>query len=151
MNVEEMLEGMLRRDEGERLKVYNDKTGKPIVSADLSGGHPTIGIGRALDVQGLTVVEASYLLLNDIQRVVAEVEVFPWYPALVDARKAVILSMVFQLGLNGFEDFTNLIAAVQYKNWTRAAAEMKSSKWFTQAEVRVTRLALQMETGVYQQ
>src|SRR5438876_552158 len=53
--VDSMLEQMLRRDEGERLRIYTDTL-----------GHPTIGVGRALDTQGITSAEADYLLLGDI-------------------------------------------------------------------------------------
>lgn len=141
IDLEDMLEDMLRRDEGERLKVYTD-----------TRGHPTIGVGRALDTQGISPAEAFFLLANDIKRVQEEAAgAFPWYGGLTDPRKAVLLSMIFQLGLPGTEEFKNFLSAVQYQNWSRAASEMRASVWHTQTPERVERLAVQMETGVYQQ
>lgn len=149
--LEVMLEGMLRRDEGEKLKVYDDADGTPIGPKVLVKGHPTIGVGRALDTQGITPSEADYLLAGDIYRVEAQAEkFFPWYMNLSDARKAVILSMLFQLGLGGVEGFHEFLLAVEHQNWSRAAAEMKSSLWAQETPSRANRLAEQMETGVYQ-
>jgi GH24 family phage-related lysozyme (muramidase) len=60
-----LLSQMLEREEGLRTLVYDDATGKPIGPGSVVQGHPTIGIGRALDVNGITAVEADFLLEND--------------------------------------------------------------------------------------
>jgi lysozyme len=148
--VEEMVEGMLRRDEGERLTVYDDGTGKALVPGMTLVGHPTIGVGRALDRKGISKSEADYLLFGDIIEVEQEAAQFPWFEGLVVPRQAVVLSMIFQLGLAGFKEFTHLIEALQFKNWSRAAAEARASKAYGEAPARWERFAVQLETGVYQ-
>lgn len=138
--VDSMLEQMLRRDEGERLRIYTDTL-----------GHPTIGVGRALDTQGITSAEADYLLLGDIYRVQAEAgKNFPWAGGLSPERMTVLLSMLFQLGLPKVMEFHEFLSAMEHQNWSRAAEEMRKSKWHAQTPIRNERLATQMETGVYQ-
>lgn len=147
-----MLEGMLLRDEAKKLFVYDDATGLPIKPGTLVVGHPTIGIGRALDTHGISSAEADYLITSDIYQVEQEAEkAFSWYLTLSDERKAVILSMLFQLGLAGVQGFHEFLLAVEHQNWARAAAEMKDSLWAKeQTPERAERLAEQMETGVLQ-
>lgn len=146
-----MLEGMFLRDEAKKLFVYDDATGEPIKPGTLVKGHPTIGVGRALDTNGISSAEADYLLTTDIFRVEQEAEkAFPWYAGLTDERKAVILSMLFQMGLEGVQGFHEFLLAVEHQNWSRAAAEMKDSLWAKQTPSRAERLAEQMETGVLQ-
>ncbi len=150
-SLETMLEGMLRGYEGEKLFVYDDATGQPLKKGMTLQGHPTIGIGRALDTQGISSAEADYLLTSDIFTVQQEAEkAFPWYGNLTDTRKAVILSMLFQLGLAGVQGFHEFLLAVEHQNWARAAAEMKASLWAQQTPERAKKLAEQMETGILQ-
>lgn len=146
-----MLEGMLLHDESKRLFVYDDATGEVIKPGTHVLGHPTIGVGRALDTHGISSAEADYLMTSDIYQVEQEAEkAFSWYVDLIDERKAVILSMLFQLGLAGVQGFHEFLLAVEHKNWARAAAEMKSSLWHGQTPARAERLADQMEKGVLQ-
>jgi lysozyme len=146
-----MLEGMLLRDEAKKLFVYDDATGEPLKPGMTLKGHPTIGIGRALDTHGISSAEADYLVTSDIYQVEQEAEkAFPWYPALTDERKAVILSMLFQLGLAGVQGFHEFLLAVEHQNWARAASEMVNSLWARETPARAKRLADQMETGVLQ-
>lgn len=149
--LEAMLEQRLRQDERERLCVYDDATGKQLVPGMTLQGHPTIGVGRALDTKGLSQREVDFLLTSDIYEVqdIAEKH-FDWYDGLSDNRKVVILSMLFQLGLGGVQGFHEFLLAVEHRNWSRAAAEMRDSHWYKQTPARAERLAVQMETGVQQ-
>lgn len=146
------LRDMLMRHEGLKLRVYDDATGKPITKGDTLQGHPTIGFGRALDVNGISAEEAVYLLDNDIKRVSMLTEnAFPWFSTLTEARKTVILSMVFNMGISTFLEFRGMIAAIQKQDFERAAAEMNNSRWHEQVGDRATYLALMMSTGEYQE
>lgn len=145
-----MLEHELRRDESERLQVYDDKTGKAIGPGTVVEGHPTIGVGRALDRKGISKGESNYLLYGDMLDVQAQAKNLPWYSGLSNERKAVILCMLFQLGLEGTLGFHKMIAAIQASDWATAAAEMRDSPWHQQTPARCERLALQMATGVFQ-
>lgn len=53
----------LKLDEGLRLKPYRDTVGKL-----------TIGIGRNLDDVGISEAEAEYLLSNDLDRTISDLD-----------------------------------------------------------------------------
>lgn len=74
---------------------------------------------------------------------------FPWAAELYDARGAVLLEMIFQLGLAKTQKFPHFLAALQAKDYETAAKEMIDSTWHLQTPARVERLAQQMRTNVY--
>ena len=140
---------MLERDEGLRLDLYDDATGKQLRRGDVLQGHPTIGIGRALDVNPLTRAEAEYLCENDIARVEMLLDRnMPWWRTdLSDARQMVVVSMAYNLGYNKFSQFLKFRAALGRGDWEDAAAEMLASAWAGQVGDRAKRLAKLMVDG----
>lgn len=127
----------LRRDEGERLKPYRDTVGKL-----------TIGVGRNLDDVGLSPEESAYLLANDINKVLRQLdEKLPWWRGLCFNRQRVLINMAFNLGIAGLLGFRNTLAAVQAGQYDKAAEGMLSSKWATQVGKRAVRLADLMRNG----
>lgn len=143
---------MLRRDEGEVLVVYDDANGKPVGPGSTLIGHPTVGIGRALDTEGLTKAESAWLFANDVEVVQARAQqAFFWYPPLTTERKAVVLSMLFQLGLAGVQGFHDFCVAMGVGDWHTASLAMLDSKWAKHdSPSRAERLARQLSTGEYQ-
>ena len=128
---------LLIRHEGLRLKPYRDTVGKL-----------TIGVGRNLDDVGITRDEARFLLENDIAR--ADVELrrsFLWFPVRNRVRNAVLINMVFNLGISRFKRFKKLIAAIDSSDWDLAAKEMLDSKWAHQVGRRARELAKMMREG----
>lgn len=147
MNRDAML-SLLTADEGNRLKVYDDATGKEIVPGSVVIGHPTIGRGRALDTNGISEGESVYLCLNDIARIEREMDrAFPWWKRLSEKRQLVLASMVYQLGTGGVLGFPKFLAALKREDWPGAAAEMRDSLWFQQTPARCERLAKIMVEG----
>lgn len=128
----------LIRDEGLELRPYVDTVGKL-----------TIGVGRNLTDLGITRDEANYLLHNDVERVITELNrvVPPSYADLLDTRKAVIINMAFNMGVPRLMGFKKMLAAIETGNYSEAAAEMLDSVWASQVGDRARRLARQMETG----
>ena len=120
---------LITHHEGYRARVYDDATGGVIVPGCKVHGHPTIGIGRALDVRGVTRSEAEYLLKNDLAFVRVEAEKYDWFYDLNEPRQAVVLSMLFQLGPSGFRGFHQTRKALARGDYERAAVEMLDSKW----------------------
>lgn len=139
---------LLRADEGTRLVVYDDATGKPIRPGSKVIGHPTIGTGRALDVNGITQEEADYLLANDVAKVQAALDQrIPWWRGLTVNRQAVLASMAFQMGVAGLLGFTNTLSAVQAGAYGAAADRMLLSRWARQTPARAGRLSEMMREG----
>jgi lysozyme len=131
-----LIVGILKRDEGLRLKPYHCTAGKL-----------TIGYGRNLDDRGILEDEADVLLRNDIERCEEEAKEFPWYAALDPVRQAVVLSMIFNLGKIGFTNFRNTIRSIANGNYADAADRMAQSLWHTQVGARAIRLEQMMRDG----
>ncbi len=136
----------LIRDEAVRTYVYDDATGHPINPGSRVIGHPTIGIGRALDVHGITDSEAAYLLHNDIARTVGALSALDWFVAMDPVRQRAIVNMAFQMGVHGVCTFTVMIGRIRHQDWQGAADAALDSLWAkvetpARAE-RVTKLLL---------
>ena len=137
----EQLTAQLRRDEGTKAAAYND-----------SLGFLTIGVGRLIDSRkpgsGLRPDEIDYLLRNDINdRTQALTKALPWFSALDDARRGVLINMAFQLGTAGLLGFKSTLALAAAGKYAEAAEQMLKSKWAAQTPARAKRLAEQMKTG----
>lgn len=140
MNIERFLSELVR-DEGEILYAYPD-----------SLGYTTIGVGRLIDRRrggGITQQESRFLLRNDVERVMAELDVrLPWWRELDDVRQRVIANMAFNLGVSGLLKWRNTLAAVRNGEYGVAADMMLASKWASQVGARAFRLAEAMRKGV---
>ena len=120
----------LKRDEGVELKAYQD-----------TEGIWTIGIGRNLQDVGVSMDEAEYMLANDIDVAVGELQrTFDWFEGLSDARQRVCINMCFNLGLTRLLGFKKFLAAMAVGDWETAGVEMLDSKWSRQVGARSTRL-----------
>ncbi len=143
-----MLKALLLKHEANILEPYDDATGKPLRPGDTLVGKLTIGVGRNLTDTRISYEEAFLLLDHDIRRVENDcLHAFPWYADLDEARQAVVASMVFNMGLAGFQKFKKVIAAVNKENWEDAAVEMLESHWAKQVGRRALELATIMRTG----
>lgn len=132
-----ILLAQLKTDEGLSLTVY-----------ECTAGFLTIGYGRNLETRGITKKEAELLLNNDIE--IAQQETVLVFPKLADLsknRQAVLINMCFNLGKTGLGNFKRMLAALDAKDFERAADEMLDSKWAHQVGLRARRLANIMRAG----
>lgn len=118
------------------MKPYRDTVGKL-----------TIGIGRNLDDVGISREEAYALLDNDIAAAMAPLMALPWFNALDEVRRAVLIDMCFNMGWRVLSTFKVTLAAIEAGDYMRAVANMLQSKWAGQVGPRAVRLAKMMETG----
>lgn len=140
---------LLLRDEGIRLEPYKDHL-----------GFWTVGVGHVIDRRKggslpvwvkpsfpLDEAEAKQLLRADIrQKEIGLDGALPWWRGLSDVRKAVLVSMAFQMGVGGVLQFKNTLKAVQEGRWADAAKGMRDSRWHSQTTERAERLAKAMES-----
>lgn len=109
-------------------------------------------LGRVnFDKKPLTKIESDFLLFNDINNVTDMLlnnDVIT--SKLNDARLAVVINMVFNLGFYGFLKFRKTRAAIYDCFYEKAAREMLDSKWANQVGKRAIELAEQMRTGEWQ-
>lgn len=130
------LEALLIEDEGYRRFPYED-----------SEGILSIGVGRNLEQRGLRDDEIRLMFANDVAEAEREIATQPWAIGHGIVRWAVLVSMVFNLGLPRLLGFKRMIAALERRDYATAAAEMLDSKWARQVGRRATRLAEMMRSG----
>lgn len=122
--------------EGLRLKPYRCTAGKL-----------SIGYGRNLDDVGITLEEAELLLKNDLEKAEKEAEKFPVYSKLNQARKDVLIEMLFNMGYARLSKFKKMFEALEKGDYSEAANQMLDSAWHTQVGKRAERLAYFMRIG----
>ena len=143
----ELLKNELVRDEGCVFEVYLD-------SEEL----PTFGIGHLCKPQDpeygyavgtkVSPERVNECFEKDIDIAVKEaIERYPFFDDLDDVRQRVYVNMTFNLGSTRLAMFKKMHAAVEAKDWERAAEEMLDSKWATQVKGRADRLAEMMRSG----
>ncbi len=141
---------LIQWHEGRRLVAYDDATGKSIGPGSTLEGHPTIGIGRALDVRGISDDEAEALFAADVAETsTALSRELAWVLELDPVRRAVLVDMAFNLGLRGVLSFRRALAALKAGDCETCAVEMLDSRWAEQVGRRATRDAWIMRAGVF--
>lgn len=135
MITESLIES-IKIGEGKRLKPYRCTAGKL-----------SIGYGRNLDDVGITDEEAEYLLKHDIEKAEKDAEKLPCYKKLNQARKDVLIEMVFNMGLPRVLGFKKMLAALEAGDYSKAADEALDSKWARDVGERAKRLAYFMRIG----
>jgi len=138
----------IKRHEGCILHEYKDHL-----------GYSTIGYGRLIQEGkgGISEAEAQFMLMNDVAKFMKEAQSFDWFDGLNEPRKAVIVNMLFNLGLFNFNKFMKFKQAVADRDFEEAAKQMVTgsnggkSLWAKQVKGRAYELAKQMETGKWQQ
>ena len=146
-----MINKLLILHEGRKLEPYKD-----------SLGYWTIGVGHLIDRRRgkscpsqipLTCEECDLLLAQDISEHKAELDrALPWASTLDEVRYTVLLDMVFNLGIepfdnDGFKDWPNFLAQVKGGRFDEAAVNMLSTLWAKQVKQRALRLSEMMRTG----
>jgi lysozyme len=144
---EAQLRQELQGDEGEVLRVYDDKTGRPIGPGSQVLGNPTIGVGRNLSGRGLTPAESEYLLANDIAQCERDLSAaLPWVTTLTPGRQTVIYSLYFNVGLGNparyLAKWPNFLKQMEQGAWEAAATNLETSHpWAAEVGPRAHRLA----------
>jgi lysozyme len=132
-----MIEKVLILEEGYRENAYH-----------CSEGYPTIGIGKKIGPKnaGLKMYqfkcskEMALLWLREEIKIIRDKLIrFPWYVNLNSDRQDIIKSMAYQIGVRGLLKFKKMIAALDEKDWDKAADEALNSKWAKQTPNRALR------------
>ena len=126
---------LIKKHEGYSDKVYLDTM-----------GIPTGGYGHAfLKGSPVSCYVADALFRADFSEVL---ENYAYLDFNLDGfRRAVVLNMLFNLGLPKFMGFKNTIASIRAGKYKDASVHMMDSNWSKQVGVRSTELAEMMENG----
>jgi lysozyme len=118
-------------------------------------GYLTIGCGHLIDRRKgghlpAHIIEA--LLEHDITEKTAQLyERFPWVIELDDARRATLVNMTFQLGIDGLAKFVRAMAFMRNGEYTAASLEFANSLVAReQTPARWKRHCEQLKTGIWQ-
>lgn len=131
------LTAAIAQEEGFRGRPYRDTVGKS-----------TIGYGRNLDDNPLTMAEGRYLMIGPLEAVEQALDTsYPWWRSLSEARQHVLMHMGYQMGMAGLAGFRKMLAALKRGQYALAAEEMLDSEWAEQTPRRAERLAEQMRNG----
>ena len=143
MNIDKLMEE-LEIDEGIRYEIYLDHL-----------GYPTFGIGHLITENdqeygspvGTPVSEERVITVfhQDIQLVLSDCyKLFDDFDYLPEEVQRIIANMMFNLGYTRFRKFKNFKAAIDARDWQKAADEMIDSKWYRQVTNRASRLVNKM-------
>lgn len=119
------LTNLIAKHEGKMLTMYTDTV-----------GVPTIGYGHNLQ-EPISEAAALQILSDDVSIAVKELDDrMDWWRDLPHPAQLVLASMVFNLGWPRFSRFKKMIAALEDRDYDRAAMEMQDSLWFQQIKSR---------------
>jgi lysozyme len=136
-NIAQKLRESIKRHESFRPYPYLD-----------TKGNLTIGYGRNLTLNRISETEGEILLGNDIINATAELYRFiPWTQDLEDARKAILIEMTFNMGIEKLLQFKKMLEAIQNKDYELASQEMLNSTWHEEVGNRADDLAYAMQKG----
>ncbi len=125
-----------------------------------SEGFWTIGYGHNLEAFGVskgeaqgmvwTKEQAEQALIDEFEDVLAKIRArWTWFDGLTDARKAVLASMGFQMGIEGLAGFKKTLKLLQQGDYAGAAVEMLRSRWNEQTSKRAKRHSGMMRDDVW--
>lgn len=149
----------VRFNEGVRRTRYFDSLGIPTVGVGFNlqradARQKIVALGYDYDAvldgsQSLSDAAVDSLLADDVEAAFASAaRLVANFDALNDARQAVVVDMIFNLGAASFMRFTGTIAAIEAADFARAAAQMADSKWARQVGGRARRNIDAMASGV---
>jgi len=114
----EIYKDFLRKVEGLKLKPYKD-----------TEGILTIGYGRNLESNGISLSEAEIMLNHDVNKAVSDlVDIFPDFFSMPESLRIVLVSMMFNLGKSKFLTFKKFIKAIKQNNKQAMIYEFLNSK-----------------------
>ena len=125
-------------DEGLRLRAYQDHL-----------GVWTIGYGTNLQVLEISEATARKWLDRKLDEIEAGVSQHEHWCKLNGARKDVVRSMAYQMGINGTFNFKDMWRAIKVSDWVAASAAMRDSKWWRdpKTQARAQRMSIRMGQG----
>lgn len=130
------VQAWIKKHEGLNLSLYKDTVDKT-----------TIGWGRNIQDNGISLDEAELMFQNDLKQCLHDLSKYPWYNDSPKHIQECLLDMCFNLGINRLLKFKNTIKYIEEKNYTKASMQILNSKWARQVKTRATDVALVMREG----
>jgi lysozyme len=133
----DIIKAQLTVEEGRKAKMYLDTQGKW-----------TIGIGHNLSDKPISQRAIDVIFEDDLADAERDARaLFPSFDSLSENRKAVVVDMSLNLGINRLGAFAEMRRHVEGKEFDLAAAAMLDSLWARQVGDRAQHLAKMMKEG----
>lgn len=144
----ETLKKEIMADEGYSNKIYLDHL-----------GYPTVGIGHLIKKDDpeygsknlgkvVTDERITELFISDADIAIKDCKkLFPNFELIPEDTQHVLINMMFNLGFTRFSKFKNFRAAIEKKDWGKAAIEGQDSLWYNQVPNRARRLMERLRNG----
>lgn len=142
---------ILNFEEGYREKPYRDTLGYPTVAGGIKIGPK----GAALSNYTFTVprrvgdVWKEVFVENTITEMQLRPAIISALKSCNDARRDILISMAFQMGVAGLASFENTLAMIAKGDFDGASRGMLNSLWARQTPKRAQRHAEVMRSGNY--
>jgi lysozyme len=112
-------------------------------------GKLTIGVGRNIEDNGISVEEAEFMLENDIKRCIEELrDIFKDFDTFGENQKMALIDFIFNIGKTTFMKFSKTILAIKKQDWEEVSREMINSLWYKQVGNRGKFIVNQIKKGV---
>lgn len=112
-------------------------------------GEDTIGYGHLIK-NGITQTTANVLLDEDLKAAERSAKGLPWFSKLNGPRQAVIIDLIFNIGITRLYGFRKMRAAIEAGDFETAAKELLDSKYARQVAYRARLNAEMLRTGEWQ-
>src|SRR5437667_10684766 len=100
----DLLKAELIRDEGQRVRLYQDLD-----------GIPTLGIGHNLDAKPISAAVVDLLFDEDMNDGETDLDrELPWWRTLDDGRQRVLANMCFNMGIGTLLTFKQTLSAIEH-------------------------------------
>jgi len=122
--------------------------------------YPTVGHGFKIGTRYAPIEQYSFYLPEQVSRawlqcILVDLEQTLAHDKETEAaflncntvRRAVLISMAYQLGMAGLKGFKKMLNAVERQDWEDAANQALMSRWYKQTPARAERHADMLETG----
>lgn len=117
---------------------------------------PTVGIGKCLGGRGESLNHYDFTVPLSVAKEWVKcdcIELYTrlsretWFDKQTQPRKTILLSMAYQMGVDGLLCFSNMIRALEFEDFEQAKVEAIDSRWYRQTPERATRHANVLLTG----
>lgn len=145
---EDHLQAQLAVEEGNRLLIYDDATGKPFKRGDTLKGNLSVGIGLNLMLP-FDPAELFFLEQHRLAQGAKLLAGYDWYTGQDEVRQVALADIAYNLGVSGLLHWPHFLSFLAKKDYPSAVAEIRSNTlWLSQVgPARAGRLEAMIGSG----
>lgn len=139
----------LTDQEGFRALLYDDATGKKIISGSTLQGNPTIAIGWNVAGRPCPLDLAQVICRYHISQTWNELSrAIPWVVDCPEPCQRALCNMGFNLGVPGLLKFNTFLSLMQLGHYGEAADDLQATLWHRQVGSRGPKIESLIREGI---